>query len=229
MRARISPPRCSRAIPGFAQFKSLSDSIDDVVSYDDRQLPALSRAILAVHGAGHVVIERQLMAPADGDRARRIADALLGAAALRDQDGQTLHYEVPRVHEAVAPALWLDSEWGYLERRDERDPFGRALRWRWMSNRARLGIVTADATSVTLRLTLQALNRARRLRLAIDGSEIATLLIATDRAVYESPAFSVPSGASFIELSSLDGAESPGADVRRLSVAIFDAALVGIH
>ena len=51
--------------PGFAQFASLTESVDDVIAYHATELPAASRAILDAYGAGHVIIERRLMAPAD--------------------------------------------------------------------------------------------------------------------------------------------------------------------
>jgi hypothetical protein len=227
--SRSLPPLAFDAVPGFAQFKSLTPAIDDVVRYDERQLPSLSRALLNVYGAGHVVIERQLMPLSDRERARTIAESLLGASALRYEDDLTLDYAVLRDREVVAPAVWLDTGWSYLERLAEHAPSGRTIRWRWMSDRARLGLITPDASLVHLQLTLQAFGRPRRLRVAVGGVEIATLLVTRDREVYGTASFSVPAGPTFIELTSLDGAGSPGADPRRLSIAMFDAELVAVR
>jgi hypothetical protein len=214
------------AVPGFAQFKSLASSIDDVVTYDPEQLPSLSRAILNAYGAGHVVIERQLMSPQDGERARAMADGLLGENALRFVDDLTLDYAIPTSREVVTPAVWLDTGWSYLERRPEDAGSGRTLRWRWLGNRARLGVLSTDSARVRLQLILEAFGRPRRVRVEVNAVEITTLSVAQARGLYQVSSFQIPGGTTFIDLKSVDGADSPGADPRRLSVALFKAELV---
>jgi len=223
--SRGLPPLAFEAVPGFAQFKSLTAGIDDVVPYDEPLPAATSRAVLSVYGAHRVVIEKSLMDPASIDLARELGDALLGLSARRTDDAFTLDYEIPTARDTVPPTLWLDTGWSYLERLPQSDGQGRGMRWRWMADHARFGIVTSASASVRLRVAAQSFRRGRRLRVALDGIELATWPVTTDRAMYETPAFSVASGACFVELSSIDGTESPGNDPRRLSIAVFRAEL----
>jgi len=95
-----------------------------------------------------------------------------------------------------------------------------------MSERARLGMMAAAPALVRLRITAQAFSRARRLQLRLAGSEVATWSIEVTRAQVETPEFAIPAGFSFLELVSLDGTTSAGADPRRLSIALYDAELL---
>jgi hypothetical protein len=223
--SRSLPPLAFEAVPGFAQFKNLSGTIDDVVRYDDRQLPAISLAVLDAYGAGHLVIEKDLLPPAGAERMIDVADALFGSAARVFEDTFIAAYEVPR-GAPLQSAMWLDSGWSYLERLAEPGRDQRTLRWRWMSERARLGIMSPVPTRVRVRVTAQAFDTVRRLRLRLGGSDLAVWAIQRHRLDFETPVFDVPAGTRFVELTSLDGAASPGVDVRRLSVAIYDAELV---
>lgn len=219
--ARGLPPLAFDAVPGFGQFKRLSGAIDDVVPYDEAQLPDVSRAVLDVYTAGYVAIEKDLMDSEAIERARQIAESLFGRSAQVYEDRFTLAYAVPHPVGPSPTAVWLDTGWSYLERLSDRDAAGRTLRWHWMAERARFGIVSSEPANVRLKITAQAFGKARRLTLSLDGSEVTTLVITTDRADYETPEFRVAAGASFVELKSLDGAESPGLDGRRLSAAVF--------
>jgi hypothetical protein len=226
--SRSLPPLAFDAVPGFAQFKNSSSTIDDVVRYDARELPAISRSVLDAYGAGHLVIEKGLMDPAETERAMNAADALFGPTARVFDDAFVAAYAIPR----GAPrqqALWLDTGWSYLERAAEPDRGHRTLRWRWMSDRARLGIMVAAPARVRLRLSALAFGTMRRLQLRTRGSEIATWAIQRDRSDFEPPAFDVPAGTSFVELTSLDGAATAGADPRRLGIAVYDAELIRLE
>jgi hypothetical protein len=79
---------------------------------------------------------------------------------------------------------------------------------------------------VRLKLNMQAFQRPRRLSIAVDGREVATVVMAADRVASEISDFDVPEGLHFIELTSLDGADSPGVDPRRLSFALFGVELL---
>ena len=46
--------------------------------------------------------------------------------------------------------------------------------------------------------------------------------------VRETPAFDIHDGATYIDISSLDGSEPAGVDPRRLSVAVFQLKLGGV-
>lgn len=225
--SRGFPPLPFAAVPGFAQFKTLSPALDDVVSYDRGQLRDISRRALAAYGAGHVVIEKTFLRDAAGiARARAIADELFGESAREDEDAWTLAYTVPRDEGPGPTAVWLDTGWSYLEHLDRPGTTDGLLRWRWMGDRARVTIMSGVPAAVRLKLTAQAFRRLRHVKLSIGATEIATLAIVTERTDDETPSFQVPAGLTFIDFRSLEGAESPGADPRRLSVAMFRIELI---
>jgi hypothetical protein len=219
--SRATPPLPFNSVPGFAQFRMLSGGIDDVTVYEPAQLRAISRAVLNLYSAGYVVIEKNFMKPAAIDQARLVADDLLGSSARVHEDEVVLAYTVPAADSAAPAAVWLDSGWSYLERLPEPGPDGRPLRWRWMGQRARLGLLAGDSVPVQLKFVAQAYQRTRRVQLTLNGSEIATIAISTDRAEYRTPAFQMPPGSGFVEIKSMDGAEAPGVDARLLSIALF--------
>ena len=95
-----------------------------------------------------------------------------------------------------------------------------------MGERARLGIVASQPARVRLHLAAQAFGHVRRIRIGIGGSEIATLPVTDARSEFTTPWFQIDAGSRFLELRRPDGAASPGADPRRLSVAVFDLELL---
>jgi hypothetical protein len=223
--SRSLPPLAFDAVPGFAQFKNSSGAIEDIVRYDARQLSAISLAVLAAYGAGHLVIDKRVLSVPDRQRTGQVADALFGPAARVFEDDRVAAYAIPRGG-VPQPAIWLDTGWSYLEQLDQSAGEPQALRWRWMSERARAGVGAAAPTRLRLRLTAQAFGRARRLEIRMQGTVVARWTIQTTRADFETPEFNVPAGASFLELISLDGATAAGADPRRLSFAVYRAELL---
>jgi hypothetical protein len=223
--SRSLPPLAFDAVPGFAQFRNPSGAIDDVVRYDARELPALSLAVLGAYGAGHLIVDKHAAGESGGQRAKQLADALFGPAARVFEDALVAAYVIPR-RPPAQPAIWLDTGWSYLERLDPSGGEPRPLRWRWMSDRARVGIIAAAPARVRVRIAAQAFSRTRRLRVRLAGSEVATWAVQPSRADFETPEFAIQAGASFLELISLDGATSAGVDARRLSIAVFDAELL---
>jgi hypothetical protein len=181
--------------------------------------------VLNVYGAGQLVIEEGLMPPRSGARVLQIADALFGGAARVFDDGSIAAYAIAG-GAALPRAMWLDTGWSYLERLGERGADQRMLRWRWMSERARLGIAAPAPSQVRVRLTAVAFGQPRRLALRLGATAIATWTIARDRSEIVTPVFAVPAGVSFVELIALDGASPAGEDPRRLSIALFGAELV---
>jgi hypothetical protein len=220
--ARGLPPLAFGSIPGFGQFnKTLSDRIDDVVVYDPAQLNAISRVLLAFYSAGYVIIEKYLLDSSALERARRVAVELLGPSSLVHEDDSMLAFKVRPTPNSAVTAVWLDNGWSYLERLPDRGPDGRTLRWRWMGRRSRLGIMSRDSSPIRLKFVAQSFARLRHLELTLNDSLIATIPITTNLASYETPAFrAVPDG-QFLQLKSIDGAESPGQDARQLSIALF--------
>ena len=150
------------------------------------------------------------MASAAVERGRQVADHLLGSSSRVFEADRMLAYTVPPPPAASPPALWLDTGWSNLERLEERGPDGRSLRWRWMGERARLGAIAAEPVRVRLTFVAQAFGRVRRLQLVANGSSIVTIPIGPDRAAYQTPAFLLTPDVRFVELRSLDGADTPG-------------------
>src|SRR5262249_27400950 len=115
----------------------------------------------------------------------------------------------------------------YLERLPDRGPDGRPLRWHWMSDKSRLGIISSEQAAVRLKFIAQAFGRVRRIQLKSPDADLAILSISPDKPdYYETPALTMGPGTTFLELNSLDGSDSPGEDARRLSIAVFRLELV---
>jgi hypothetical protein len=216
--SRGLPPLPFDAIPGFSQLKHLRPTVDDIVAYDESLLPDLSRIALATYGARHVVIEKWLMDESRVDAARRTAQALFGPAAAEYEDDDTLVFTVPPPPPLSRVAAWLGTGWSYLER----DPSASSdQRWHWMGSQADVVIVSPQQSAVTLRLIAQAYGRTRRISFRLDGEEIDVLPIEVTRRPYRTRPFDVQAGKHTLQLLSLDGADSPARDPRKLSVAFF--------
>lgn len=210
------------AVPGFAQFKTLTMAIDDVMDYGGMPLAEIGRRVLRAYGAGHVVIEKRLMADlSDVDRARRIGDDMFGASARVYEDASTLAFAVPSGADSGPPIAWLESGWSYLEHFDPRGTGNRGLRWRWMSDTSRVAVLVRAPATVSFKITAQAYRRLRRLRVSVGDVVVATLAVEPNPREYEIPALHVPGGLTFVDFTSLDGSETPGPDPRKLSIAIF--------
>jgi hypothetical protein len=222
--ARGRPPLALDAVPGFSQLKSGRDEIVDVIEYDQSTLPTISRAVLSAYGADFVVIEKTLLSAGAAEHARELTARILGVPPV-EQDAFTITFKTPAASAAPRlPAMWLDTGWSYLESAvGPRD--GGVLRWRWMAGEARLGLVSPSARSIRLRWTGRAFARSRRLALSLNGVDLATVVVSSERGDYRTPWFDVPAGVSFIEVRSLDGTDTPGVDPRRLSVAWYRAAV----
>ncbi|HEY7170210.1 MAG TPA: hypothetical protein VH417_05135 [Vicinamibacterales bacterium] len=213
--SRGLPPLPFDALPGFSQLKNLEHTVDDVGEYDRSTLPDLSRAVLSAYGTTHVAVEKWLMEAGAVDKARRISEEMLGPAAYEDE--KTLVFEVRGSGSFPAPAAWLDHGWSYRERTTDG---GVPRQWHWMGPRARFGLGAPKATSVRLQLSARAFRRPRRVQLTIGGTAVDVLTVGAERADYETAPFRIPEGLSFLDVVSLDGAESPGADPRRLSLEL---------
>jgi hypothetical protein len=124
-------------------------------------------------------------------------------------------------------AFWQEEGWSYPERLTVPTTDVYAREWRWIAESARVGVMTSAPVTARLKIAARAFNKSRRVKVAIGGMAVATLLVAESRAEYQTPPFEVPEGTSFITLESLDGAEPPATgDPRRLSVAVFHMELV---
>jgi len=57
-------------------------------------LAQIGRAVLAEYGAKHVVIEKALLSSSNGERLRRVADAMLGETSMVYDDEIITAYHV---------------------------------------------------------------------------------------------------------------------------------------
>ena len=244
--ARGLPPLAFDAVPGFSQFKTQTAGIDDIVVYDAMSLPALSRTAMNAYGVADVVVDKHLMDSAGVERERRIVVTLFGtlpgSAARVYEDADVLAFSLapapPGALEALEtmPGAWLDTGWSYLERTPGQDAHGQPIQWRWIGDHARLGLAAAKPSKVRLRLAAQAFGKDRRLTMSLGSTAIASLPVRwREEADYDTPVFDLPSGVSFLDLKSVEAAQSPGGpgkpgnDARRLSVAFFRLELVVVE
>jgi hypothetical protein len=177
--------------------------------------------VLSAYGTSHVVIEKWLMDTEAVEKARRVADEMLGPEVY--EDDRTLVFEMRGSRSFPVPAAWLDHGWSYRERATEG---GEPRPWHWMGLRARVALGSPNAARVRLRFSAQALRRPRRLQLTIGDTAVDVVTVGAQRADYETAPFPVPAGLSFLDMVGLDGAESPGTDPRRLSIELFAVRLV---
>lgn len=221
----LMPPDFS-AVPGFAQLKSLSASMDDVVSYDATTLMALGRVALVTYGAGDIVIEKRTMRGQDVARGREVASQLAGVDTPIVDDAQTLVYRVTAPAGAPPPGVWLDRGWSYLERGTAPDGRGRVERWRWMADTASMRVVSPGAEAA-LRVTLDvhAFRRERHLQIRLDQQPLGECVVTVEPTRCEMPEIRASAGVHDVELVSAEAAEQPGEDLRRISVAVSGVAL----
>jgi hypothetical protein len=131
------------------------------------------------------------------------------------------------VQPAMPMAAWQSEGWSYTERLDQPNTDPVSQQWRWIEERAHVGIMSEAAAEVRLKITARSFNRPRRLRIPAGSTEIATLLIQTNIAEYQTNQFELPAGTSVMTLESLEPGESPASgDPRRLSIAVFRIEIV---
>jgi hypothetical protein len=213
--ARGLPPLAFESVPGFAQFKTPLGTFDDVVRYDAAQLPAISLAVLNAYGAGVIAIEKRLMPPADAERAQRAADEIVGPSSRFFDDEFVVAYRIPPAPPLASSVVWLDRGWSYRERLGDE-------RWHWMSDAARLGVVAPHAMRIAIRFRARAFAAPRHVRLSVGARDTGAVLVGVNSREYETPAFAVPAGATFLTWRSEEGSASPAGDPRRLSIALFE-------
>ena len=127
----------------------------------------------------------------------------------------------------VPMAIWHEDGWSYPERLTDPAPDVISREWRWIGDRADIGVMASEPMTVRMKIVARALNRPRRLRVSIGDVEIAIVVVSPERRELQTSSFTLPSGTSVIALQSLDGSEAPGtADPRRSSVAVFRVELV---
>jgi hypothetical protein len=127
-------------------------------------------------------------------------------------------------------ALWHDEGWSYPEQLTAPGPDDVFREWRWMDQRALVGLNSDGPISARFELVARAFNQARRLRISIDGREVGTLLVASHTSAYTTPEFTLPAGRTLMTFESLDGSEPPNtSDPRRLSIQVYRIELVVIR
>ena len=133
---------------------------------------------------------------------------------------QTPEFRVPM-------AMWHDEGWSYPERLTVPTPDVVSREWRWIDERARLGVMSSEPATAHLTIVARSLNRPRHVKISIGDLEVVTLLVSPQMAEYQTPAFNLDPGSALITMENLDGSETPATgDPRRLSVAVFRVELV---
>lgn len=151
----------------------------------------------------------------------RVDMARLRTGAPVSRDAPLAAYTLPPEHPSDGLAS-LGSGWSYIERIP-----ATGMAWRWMGDSAEVRLETPGADRVRIRIVARAFGRPRRLRLAIEGREIAQFTVAEDRREFETAPIALPSGLAVVSFESLDGSDSPGGgDPRRISVALFHFEIV---
>lgn len=162
--------------------------------------------------------------PAESPPAWMAEQARLGAPTAVQKETPIAAYTLPPLG-TPSPALWLGDGWSYVEQ--ESGTAGKSIAWRWMSDRASIGIVAPEATTARLKIVARAFGRDRRITVSSGETVVATLVVLQNRSDYETPAITLAAGRNLITLQSLDGADSSGsADTRRLSIALFHVQVV---
>jgi hypothetical protein len=127
----------------------------------------------------------------------------------------------------MSMAIWHEDGWSYPERLPEPAADVVSREWRWLADRAGIGVMSMEPVVARMKITARALGKPRRLRVSIGDVEIATLLISPDRGEHQTGSFKLPAGTSVISLVSLDGTDNPGTgDPRNLSIAVYRLELV---
>jgi hypothetical protein len=127
-------------------------------------------------------------------------------------------------------ALWQDEGWSYPEQLSTPGPDDEFREWRWIDQRALAGVKAGAAITARFELVARAFNKPRRLRIAIDEREVATILVAPNIAAYTTPEFTLPAGRTLMTFESLDGSDPPNtSDPRRLSIQVYRIELVVVR
>ncbi|HEV2125707.1 MAG TPA: hypothetical protein VGW38_23380 [Chloroflexota bacterium] len=224
--SRGLPPLLFDGLPGFAQFKTLAPELDDIVRYDPHEFAAVSRFVLNLFNAGYIVIDKVLLDAAQLDRARQVATSLFDDTAPVYEDELTLAYAVPTAPAPRVGFIFPERGWYGLERLQPGMPADHPPRWRWMPEQAQLGLFSPEEGRWHLQLRAWSFARPRRLEIVLDATPLATLEVQPQPAIYQTPTFVIPAGRHAIRLRSLDGADRPATEDRRLlSVAIAELKL----
>jgi hypothetical protein len=148
-----------------------------------------------------------------------------GASERRWNEGTLTITQTPELR--LPMAMWHDEGWSYPERVAVRTADVVSREWRWIDERARLGVMSSEPSTARLTIVARSLNKPRHVKISIGDLEVVTLLISPQIAEYQTPAFNLDAGSALITLESLDGSEAPATgDPRRLSVAVFRVELV---
>jgi len=225
--ARGIPSLPFSALPGFAQFKSLSPSAPtDIVFYSDHDLLVVSRCVLGAYQGGCVAIEKSLLSSQDLARVRRVSESIFDQATPIFEDESSLAYSIPPCEKPPQPILCLGEGWYGLEQTQGGSSNTNSFHWRWMPDEAWLRLISPKHSQVRLKLRAGSFRKSRRLGVSVDGTCVSTLEITEGAAAdYETSAFEVSPGSHSVRLQSIDGSDVPGDDRRALSFCVSEIGL----
>lgn len=226
--SRGLPPAYLTALPGFAQFKSLSPEWEDIVSYIGANERELGLASLNFYNAGYVVVDKSLLSPSQLAAARGVANTLFQGAMPGYEDETTLVYVVPPAV-PTEPLLFLYQGWYGLEKAPPNASPETPAHWRWMPSEASLNLVAPRAGQFQVEFRASSFRETRHLAVFVDETLVATFPVHPENAIWQTPPFIVAAGEHQIRLESIEPPEIPGAgDTRPLTIAVAEIRLVNI-
>ncbi len=213
-------------MPGVRQL--LFNDLQPDITYDDSRQAA--RAYFDYYRLGYVVIDDGPAGTKTLQNVPSMLKQLFGESNERKwPEDRITSYRVALRDPAqtlTAPLLVPGANW-YKPEKNQVGPY------RWLAETGRLlALVPANGgQNLKIRLEGLAFNKPRTLALKDDsGRELTRLTIGNDPQLYESTLFTLPPGANWLNLVSLDGTDSPAAlatknqpseDKRALSVLVY--------
>ncbi|MBZ5556724.1 MAG: hypothetical protein LAO77_05555 [Acidobacteriia bacterium] len=155
------------------------------------------------------------------------------AGVMRAKEGAVVRKETPIAayvlppDQPPPPAIWLADGWSYPEHLPGPTPLERTMAWRWMADRARIAVMAGTRSTVRLRIVARAHERTRGLKVSMGETEVARIQVSAIRDEYDTGAFTLEPGTTYLTFDNVDGsAPAGGSDLRRLGIAIFHLELV---
>jgi hypothetical protein len=213
-------------MPGVRQI--LFNDLQPDITYDGSQQAA--RAYFDFYKLGYVVIDDNPAGAKTLQNVPKVLNSLFEGVQEQKWPADSItSYKIPLRDPAqtlTAPILVPGADW-YKPEKNQTGQY----RWLGQSGRLLALIPSGGGQNLKIRLEGLAFNKPRTLALKDDsGRELARLTVGSDPQVYQSSAFSLPPGATWLNLVSLDGTDSPAAlapkdqpslDNRALSVLVY--------
>lgn len=132
--------------------------------------------------------------------------------------------------ERTPVAVWHDEGWSYPEQLATPMPDDVFREWRWIDDRALVGVNSERGIDARLEFVARAFRIPRRMRVLVGGQEVMTQTVPANIGSFRTGEFRLPAGRTMVTFESLDGSEAPDtADPRRLSIQVYRIELVVVR